>query len=646
MKFKLLPSSGKAIWQNNKPFIWFLLILLLIHSVLKIIFYQYNHQLLFNSAESGLSGVDKLKLVKWSLTADLLTLLGINSFLLFVLSPGRFVSKQISAWLILPLFVLINSLAIILNLIDIFYFSFHFQRANADLLLVLDHPVSRLIQQNYLVILAFVAGIVCIIYGMWLIHKRLHRSFIIGNNCRLITAVLFMCFVIFLIFRNRVSKFLVPTYPLIELKSNQLSVIQNSFHSFVYSVFRNGEGQGIKNYMSGAACDSIIPIRKKLITGSIQPGKKNIVLFIMESVPYDFFDSSGRYKVRMPFFDSLLKKSTFYNNAFCYAHESNKGITAILAGIPTLTDVPLYHSPYINMPITAIGRALKQMNYRSLFCIGDGYDNFGFAKCMNWLGIDKYYSEENIPNYKNLPKHSMGLQDENVINFFLQKINEVQKPFLAVQYNISTHFPYDIPKSFAKKSPFGYTAPMKAMQYYDFCLQQFFSRAKSESWFANTMFIFCSDHWLFPQGKLSLYTAVSAYRIPIIIYDPSVNKERIDNSLVSQFDIPGTILAGAGYRDSIISYGNNLFDTVSTLNNLVFSKAGNSIYQVIDSSYIAGFNIASQRAEYLYNYKKDINLKENLVNEKNSSPFLNSLVIKIKAFVQKANTQYHNNSFK
>ena len=29
--------------------------------------------------------------------------------------------------------------------------------------------------------------------------------------------------------------------------------------------------------------------------------KRNIVLFIMESVAYDFFDSSNMYKVKMPF---------------------------------------------------------------------------------------------------------------------------------------------------------------------------------------------------------------------------------------------------------------------------------------------------------------------------------------------------------
>ena len=652
MKYKLLPFSGKTVWQNNKPFIWFLLSLLLMYSVLKIIFYQYNQPLLFTGAETTVTGSEKLQLVKWSLAEDMLTLLGINSFFLFTLTTIKFVAEKISAWLNLvlawiaiPFFALLNSFALILNLADIFYFRFHFQRANIDLLYVLDHPLNRLMQQHFFSLLMFFLGIAGIIYLMFRMHIKLFRAFIRGNDCKLISLILFIILVSSLLFKNTFTRFLVPTYPMVQLQSNQLPFVQNSFHTFLYSYFRKGEAALQQNYMGEAEADSVMPIRKKLNISSTQAGKKNIVLFIMESVPYDFFDSSSAYKVRMPFFDSLLQKSTFFNNAFCYAHESNKGIIAILAGIPTLSDIPLYHSSHINMPVTHIGSALKKLNYQSFFCIGDEYDNFGFAKCANWLGFDKYYSMEDIPGYKNLPAHSMGLQDEPVLEFFNQKINQQQQPFFAVQYNISTHFPYDIPEKFAKQCPATYTAPMKAMQYYDYSLQQFFNAAKTEAWFANTTFIFCSDHWLFPQGKLAPYTAISAYHIPIIIYEPSVNKKNTVTKLASQFDIAATVLATAGYSDSIISYGNNLLDS-SSFNNCTFSRSGSTLYQVADSSYILGFNTANNKVEFLYNYKKDIQLTQNLLAEKNASLIVNKLLIRIKAFLQKANTQYNSNAFK
>ncbi len=645
MKIKYLPASGKAVWQNNKAFIWFLLSLLLIYSVLKIIFYNYNYSVLFTNAELHNSGYGKIKLIKWSLANDIFSILGINTFLLLFLQAGRFLSAKISAWVILPIFVLINSFAVLLNLADIFYFRFHFQRANAGLLYVLDHPFKQLFHQGIFIIAAFFAAIAVVIILIWGLHKRLLTSFYGGRHCNFITTVLLICFGLAVVFKNSFSRILVPTYPLVDIKSNQLPIVQNSFHTFSYSVFRKSEGITQTDYLPAAVCDSLFPVKKSLFDNTKDSVGKNIVLFIMESVPYDFFDPANSFKVEMPFFDSLLQHSTLYNNAFCYAHESNKGIVAILAGIPTLSEIPVYHSQFVNMPVTRIGTALKKNNYNSFFCIGDDYDNFGFAKCMNWLGIDKYYSKEDIPNYKNLPMHSMGLQDEYVLDFMHRKINETTSPFFAINYNVSTHYPYDLPASFTLPFPGNYTEPMKSMRYYDHSLQQFFAAAKREAWFANTIFIFCSDHWMFPEGIRGEYNALSGFKIPIIIYDPSSNEKKINNQLVSQFDIMGTILAATGYKDSIISYGGNLLDSNST-SNFVFSKPNSTLYQVADSVYLLGFNIVNNKVEYLFNYKKDGALKENLLFNKNTAVILNELTTQLKAFIQKAGSHYNSRQVK
>ena len=158
-------------------------------------------------------------------------------------------------------------------------------------------------------------------------------------------------------------------------------------------------------------------------------------------------------------------------------------------------------------------------------------------------------------------------------------------------------------------------------------------------------FIFCSDHWLFPQGKLGPYTALSAYHIPIIIYQPWANEKKTVTKLASQFDVAATILALAGYGDSIITYGNNLSDSLA-LNNCIFSRSGNTLYQVTDSSYILGFNQVTNKAEFLYNYKKDIQLTQNLCKDKKSCTIQNKLLLQIRAFLQKANLQYNGNEFK
>jgi phosphoglycerol transferase MdoB-like AlkP superfamily enzyme len=437
------------------------------------------------------------------------------------------------------------------------------------------------------------------------------------------------------------SKKELPTYPLTQLEAVQLPLAQNSFHSFIYSMYRNNEGSiPAIIYMSTSQQKTLFSIHKK-INPSVTA--KNIVLFIMESVPLDFFDSSSSYKVAMPFLDSLVNRSIFFDNAFSYSYNSNKGITAILAGLPTITDIPLYHSNYTSISRTSIGAILATKNYSSAFFIGDNYDDFGFAKCCKWLGIQHYYCMEDIPGHAQMEKHTMGLHDEYVLNFMQQKLSKTEQPFFAVQYNISTHYPNDIPTTFKVKSPSVNTsAPMKTMQYYNDCLEQFFKDASTKTWYNNTIFIFCSDHWAQPNTENIKIDDVESFRIPLFIYEPAKEKKIRISSPVSQLDIINSILYYGNINDSIISYGENLRDTMLQQNRTIFTKINNAVYQSINDEYVLGFNAVEGKALYCYAYKKDPVKKDNLLLQRNT-PAIDSLILKMKAFLQTASAHYRGN---
>jgi phosphoglycerol transferase MdoB-like AlkP superfamily enzyme len=646
MKINYLVTQGKVLWQNNRPFTVFILLLLAILSALKIIFYNYNYSILFAGSDKAGSLPDKPGMIMWSVFYDLLTVILINFPLLLLLQFSGFVGRRIISIIILPIFILLNTSLVLLNVLDIFYYRFHFQRAGADLLFVLDHPFKQIFRLGILATGMFMLLIAATVFIIWKMHKNLFKSFCNGHNSKLTAIIVLAAIIPALVYKKKIARFFLPSYPLVSISSQQLPAVQNSFHTFVYSLFRKGQDVPLKDYMTFSECDSLYPLKKAVKINRIDTGRRNIVLFIMESVPREFFDSNSKYKVAMPFFDSLLQKSTFYSNGFCYTFESNKGITAVLGGLPTLTEIPLYHSQFVNMPISAVGSILKKRGYHSFFCIGDDYDNFGFAKCTRWLGIEKYYCKDDM-EYNNVPLHTMGMHDEYALNFFHKKISLSEEPFFATNYNISTHFPYDLPASFNKKFDSGYTAPMKAMSYYDFCLQKFFKQSEKEEWFRNTVFIFCSDHWGMPDINNFVYHNVNSFRIPVVIFDPAKNSKKINTSMVSQFDVMGTVLGISGYRDSVISYGGNLLDSAATTNNkAVFSRASNALYQVIDSAYVLGYNIVSEKTEYLFSYKTDTALKINLISSPAAVKIREKLLIDIKAFIQKATMQYNNKPFK
>ncbi len=642
MKRGLLNYNYYSFRKNEKAAVIFLLKLLILLFFLKTIFYFYNTPL--TGIPSVITTGNVFKILKWSFANDGLVLLMINTPFIVILALLSLVKlKKPLVIIVTAIFLTINFLCIFLNLVDVFYFHFHLQRADADLLYVIQHPFQKTILKNFystiigLVIAAF------LFYLLFRIHRKILQQFHEGKRFLFAAVImLFCCLIFFASGRNK----LIPTHPLVELNSIELQFVQNSFHTFIYSVYRKDEAiVHINNYMPDSLAHKFIPVYKT--ASSSDTIKKNIVLFIMESVPEDFFHESGKYKVTMPFFDSLVSVGKYYNNAYSFGRSSNKGITSILAGIPTLTDIPLYHSNYASMKITSVGNSLDNRGYTSSFFIGDNFDDFGFAKCANWLGIQHYYSKEKIPGHDRMDSHSMGLHDKYVLDFMGNQVNKMQQPFFAINYNISTHYPNNLPKDYKEKFPVkNFSDQMKSMSYYNECLEKFFHDAAQQTWFANTVFIFCSDHWMDPDARFLTNDVVQSFHIPILIYDPGDPKGKLITAPVSQFDILNTILSISGNTKPFISYGENLLKKDPDMNRVVFSIQNSVLCQAFDSSYVLGFNTFTGKPEYCFNYKKDLSRNNNLVNGPYNSN-VDSLTIFMKAFLQTASYHYNKSgSFK
>ncbi len=627
----MLVPFKKLVAQEKKALL-FLLKLLLLLCLLKCIFFVYNYNLTGGWAIEGFANA--LQIIKWSLLYDLLIVGLINLPLyLLLLVFGKKMQHNSIRVLLAAGFAAVNAFMLLLNCIDIFYFKFHLQRSDADLFFVLRNPFADGKAFLYLLIFGsfgLLFFVTKLLYQNLFGIAKLSRE---GNRLLLSTALLLGFVAIFFITGTKKQ---LPTYPLTALEAVQLPLTQNSFHTFVYSVYRRNDVLiPDRQYMTLAEQRALFSIHKK-IDGVDTP--KNVVLLIMESVPADFFDSSSAYKVTMPFLDSLVRKSTFFENAFSYSYSSNKGITAMLAGIPTLTDIPLYHSNFTSIEKTALGKTILKKNYSSSFFIGDHYDDFGFAKCTKWLGIDQYYSMEAIPGYQKMEQHSLGLHDEYVLQFMQEKLRKMAKPFLATQYNISTHYPNDLPKGF-KANAANTTPPMKTMQYYNDCLQAFFKEAALQPWFNNSVFIFCSDHWAQPHTDVIRLDEVESFRIPIFIYEPGKSIGKRETAPVSQLDILNTILYYASIKDSITSYGENLAGTGLNPQRTLFTKINGFLYQAINKEFVLGFDALQGKALYCYNYKTDPTKKNNLLLQQ-KLPAVEKLVLEMKAFLQTGSRHY------
>ena len=98
--------------------------------------------------------------------------------------------------------------------------------------------------------------------------------------------------------------------------------------------------------------------------------------------------------------------------------------------------------------------------------------------------------------------------------------------------------------------------------YTDYALRCFFEEASSQPWYGNTLFIITADHG-FRNFDGAKYNSAYIYgHIPLLIYTPdgSIQTGKHSERVMSQFDIPPTLLWLAGYDQPFISVGTNYFD--------------------------------------------------------------------------------------
>lgn len=613
----------------------FILKLLILQLFLKIIFVWFNYGLLADAFHPVINRLPGL--LFWALVTELLVIGVINfPFLIFFLWMKPVANPSGARLIIMWLMIFLNLGNAGLTLFDTFYFHFQRQRANADLLYVISRPWEQSFGTHPL--LSFFG--LLLIFVLIILLRRFAVSFMAGmKKASRVPLIAFgVGFIVFMFILFR-AELLLPTASLRNLNTSGTSIAQNSLQSFLFSVYRNKEAQLPSLFLPPENCPSLnirsVPYAPESIKG------KNVVLFIMESIPAEFFIDGATHKVNMPFLDSLVNQSRYFSQAYSFGHNSNKGITSILAGLPTLTEIPLYHSAFAGLPKTGIGDVLANKGYRSAFFIGDHYDDFGFAKCCNWLGIRHYFSRESIPGFEKLPSNSMGVQDEYVLKFMGTVMDTLRQPFLAINYNTSTHYPNDIPESFSKAQPkTNFTPEMRSMAYYSECLRKFFSKAKSTAWYKNSVFIFCSDHWMYPDVRQLTNDVAESFHIPIFIFDPSDTVHLNIRHPVSQLDVSSTILGIAGVNKPVINYGESLFLPKELRRPYVICKENNILYEVIDSTQVFGYNAQTGKPEFLYDFMKD---PEKLINKSGDSSSTLPYMGRIRSFLETAVNHYRGN---
>ena len=166
----------------------------------------------------------------------------------------------------------------------------------------------------------------------------------------------------------------------------------------------------------------------------------------------------------------------------------------------------------------------------------------------------------------------------------------------------------------------------KVIRYTDMALKHFFTSARQQLWYENTIFVITSDHT--NMSAINEYkTDLGGFCSPIIFYDPSgeIGKGMIDG-IAQQSDIMPTILNYLGYNQPYVSFGKDLFstppDSTWAVNYL------NGIYQYIKYGHVLQFD--GQHTKSVYSLEDRLMKK----NVKDNFPLQKQMENELKAIIQ------------
>ncbi len=567
--------------------------------------------------------------------------------------------QRVARWV----FIVFNSICIVINLADAVYFQYTGRRTTVTVFSEFgnEHNLGsifgiEILRHWYLVLVGAV-----LIYGLWKLYflpsgratRLVRRPFLVGNLA-IYYAVHILCLVIFVplcVFGMRGGA-TTAVRPITISNANQYvdrpleaALVLNTPFSLIRTIDK--PIFTVPDYYPADELDRIYsPVHAPSDSAIVR--RKNVVVLIVESFGREYIGGfnkwldGGHYKGYTPFVDSLMQHSTTFLYSYCNGRKSIDGMPSILSGIPMFVE-PFFLTPASMNNVSGIAGELRKKNYFTAFFHGAENGSMGFQAFARATGFERYYGRTEYNEDKRFNGDedfdgTWAIWDEPFLQFYAEKMSEFKQPFMTALFTASSHHPYVIPDKYKQKYPEEGIVIHKCIRYTDNALRRFFDTAKTKPWYKNTLFVITSDHT--NQSDHDYYqTDLGGFCSPIIFFDPSGElKPGMRNAIAQQIDIMPTVLGYLGYDRPFVAFGCNLFTTPDEKTWAV--NYLNGIYQYIKGDYLLQFD--GQKTKALYRFRTDLLLKDNLAAR--LPEVRQSMEREVKAIIQSYMTRMTTNS--
>ena len=548
--------------------------------------------------------------------------------------------QQFCRWV----FVIVNSLALAINLIDACYFRFTMRRTTTTVFSEFANEqnlgsifFTETLNHLYLVFLfAFVA---------WGLYRLARYSTLRHDSLRWwhydVAMLLSLAFVAPFVVAGIRGGFATAVRPITISNANQYvnrpieaALVLNTPFSLYRTIGKDvfsvpdyfASEQELEAYYS--------PVHRPA-SGIME--KKNVVVLIVESFGREYIGAlnpcldDSQYKGYTPCIDSLIARSITFSHTYCNGRKSIDGMPSILSSIPMFIE-PFFLTPASMNHVSGLASILGGEGYQTAFFHGAQRGSMGFQAFARSTGFKDYYGREDFSSDKRFGGEqefdgTWAIWDEPFLQYYCAKMSEMKEPFMTAVFTASSHHPYVVPEKYRERFPEEGIEIHKCIRYTDMALGEFFRSASRQPWFKNTIFVLTSDHTNLSDHDY-YQTDLGGFCSPIIIYEPGITdlQPAVQDKIAQQIDILPTVLGMLHYPKPYFAFGIDVLNTPAedtwAVNYL------NGIYQYVKHGHVLQFDGQRTRAVYALT---DSLMKHNLVG---SCPDQESMELELKAIIQ------------
>ena len=631
-----LSPIGTVVWNLGMAYI--------VYFIARLVFLVAN----YSFYEGHLAFPHLMEMLGGGLVFDTAAILVTNSLyiVILLLTPWR----RLAQWV----YVVINAVALAVNLADCVYFRFTMRRTTTTVFNEFQNENNlagvigtEMVSHWYLVLLFII-----LVYAMWKLYRSPGKAVPVGKWWVWYPSqVLLLAALAPFVVAGIRGGFTTAVRPITISNANQYvdrpieaALVLNTPFSIYRTIGK--DVFVVPNYFSDEKTlasiytpihtpnDSLAGANSSLYTlhSSL---KKNVVVLIVESFGREYIGAlnetleNGQYKGYTPHVDSLVSHSTTFRYSFCNGRKSIDGMPSILSSIPMFVE-PFFLTPASMNQVSGIASLLAGEGYETAFFHGAQRGSMGFMAFARSTGFQQYYGRE---DYNDDPRFGgdddfdgmWAIWDEPFLQYYATKMSEMKEPFMTAVFTASSHHPYHVPEQYKDVYPEEGIEIHKCIRYTDMAIGKFFEKASHEPWFKNTIFVLTSDHTNLSDHPF-YQTDIGGFCSPIIIYDPSQPVGEMQDKIAQQIDILPTVMGMLHYQKPYFGFGIDLLNTPAedtwAVNYL------NGIYQYVKHGHVLQFDGQQTKGMYALD---DSLMQHNLVGKVPQQP---QMELELKAIIQ------------